>query len=136
MKGLQNNLITYTAIGIVGLMAAGKQIPSLKSAIAQIPLPSSSPTPRAAPANPISPSSGRLLKLNITVTSPEDLKVREGDTVSAGQILADRDKERARLTAQREQIQLSLNKIEQTELLSPPKPLPVPDVQELPPHLL
>jgi multidrug efflux pump subunit AcrA (membrane-fusion protein) len=133
MNGLQNNLITYTVIGIVGLMAAGKHIPSLKSAIAQIPLPSSSPTPNAAPVNPINPSSGKLLKLNITVTSPEDLKVREGDTVSAGQILADRDKERARLTAQREQIQLSLNKIEQTELLSPPKPLPVPEVQELPP---
>lgn len=129
MNGLQNNFITYTALGILGLMAVGKQMPTLKSAIAQIP----SPIPPTTPVNPINPSSGKLLKLNITVTAPEDLKVREGDTVSAGQVLADRDKERVRLTAQREQIQLSLNKIEQTELLSPPKPLPVPEVAELPP---
>lgn len=132
MKGLQNNFVAYAALGIVGLIAVGKQIPSLKSAIAQIPSPIPNTTP-VNPANPANPSSGRLLKLNITVTSPEDLKVKEGDTVSAGQVLADRDKERARLTAQREQIQLSLNKIEQTELIPPPKPLPVPEVAELPP---
>jgi multidrug resistance efflux pump len=129
MNGLQNNFATYAVVGILGLVAVGKQLPTLKGAIAQIP----SPIPSTAPASPTNSGSGRLLKLNITVTAPEDLKVREGDTVSAGQILADRDKERARLTAQREQIQLSLNKIEQTELLAPPKPLPVPDVQELPP---
>jgi multidrug efflux pump subunit AcrA (membrane-fusion protein) len=135
MNGLQNNWVSYTAIGILGLMAASglmatsRQLPSLKGAIAQIP----SPIPNTTPANPANPSSGRLVKINLSVTSPEDLKVREGDTVSAGQVLADRDKERARLTAQREQIQLSLNKIEQTELLPPPKPLPVPEVAELPP---
>ena len=129
MNGLQNNWVSYTAIGILGLMAASRQLPSLKGAIAQIP----SPIPNTTPANPANSGSGRLVKINISVTSPEDLKVREGDTVSAGQVLADRDKERARLTAQREQIQLSLQKIEQTELLSPPKPLPVPEVAELPP---
>ena len=129
MNGLQNNFATYAVVGILGLVAVGKQLPTLKSAIAQIP----SPIPNTTPANPANPSSGRLVKINLSVTAPEDLKVREGDTVSAGQVLADRDKERARLTAQREQIQLSLNKIEQTELLAPLKPLPVPDVHELPP---
>lgn len=126
----QNNLITYTAVGILALLAVGQRLPNIQEAIAQIP----SPTPSTTPTNPVNPGAGRLIKLNITVTSPEDLKVREGDTVSAGQTLADRDKERARLSAAKEQIELSLKKIEQTELLPPPKPLPVPEMVELPPN--
>ncbi|HBB32192.1 MAG TPA: hypothetical protein DDZ80_23920 [Cyanobacteria bacterium UBA8803] len=60
--------------------------------------------------------------------------MKEGDPVNVGQVLADRDRERARLSSQREQVQLSLSKIEQTKLLPPPDPLPVPEVQELPPN--
>ncbi len=134
-----NNFITYMAIGVLSLWGVNQKIPNIQEAIAESapakliaqipsPIPTTTTTPTTA-----NPASGRLIKLNITVTSPEDLKVRENDTVTAGQIIADRDKERARLTAAKQQIELSLKKIEETELITPPKPLPVPDVQELPP---
>lgn len=132
MNGLQNNLATYVLIGLLGIAVFSRFDFKQPTADAQASSPLS-PLSSPSPLSPTTPGAGRLVKINISVTSPEDLKVREGDTVSAGQVLADRDKERARLSAAKQQIELSLQKIEQAELLSPPKPLPVPEVAELPP---
>jgi len=75
----------------------------------------------------------RRLKISLSVTNPQDLKVREGDTVSAGQILADQDRERSKLEAQKRQLQLASDRIAGESIFEPPAPKPVPEVSKLPP---
>lgn len=71
----------------------------------------------------------KRLKITLSVNDPQDLKVREGDRVTKGQVLSDRDLERRRLNRERMGILLTINKIEKT-------PLPVlrvaPELRELP----
>jgi DNA repair exonuclease SbcCD ATPase subunit len=82
---------------------------------------------------PVVTGNTKRLKINLSVSSPDDLKVREGDTVSAGQILADQDKERAKLEAQKRQLQLASDRISGSAIYEPPSPKPVPEVSKLPP---
>ena len=42
-------------------------------------------------------SQPKRLKITLSINDPNDLKVREGDRVTKGQILSDRDLERKRL---------------------------------------
>jgi len=78
----------------------------------------------------ITASQTKRFKITLTLSSPQDLKVREGDLVREGQILADRDYERSRLTNQRREVLGAIAKIEQT-----PQPiiLPPPPLRNLPP---
>ncbi len=55
-------------------------------------------------------SSPRRLTVTVRVQEPEDLKVKEEDTIKAGQVIADRERERKRLTSQKQQLQLSLQR--------------------------
>ena len=74
----------------------------------------------------------RILKFTLTLASPEDLEVKEGDRIEAGKTIADRKKERERLQQQRELLQISLDRIKARTLPAPPVPLPVPEVLPLP----
>ncbi|MEG4121680.1 hypothetical protein QUA43_29940 [Microcoleus sp. N9_B4] len=74
----------------------------------------------------------RTLKFSIQLSSPEDLKVKQGDKVQAGQLLADRTKERQKLELQREQLQISLNKIQSQKVINPPAPAEIPGLLALP----
>lgn len=67
----------------------------------------------------------RRHRVNLTVSSLDDVKVREGDQVNEGDLLSDRTEQRLALESQKE----SLNRaIEQSQtLLSPLAPLPEPD---------
>ena len=67
----------------------------------------------------------KRLKITLSITNPEDLKVREGDRIAKGQVLSDRDLERRRLNRQRISILQAIAKIEQTPLpaLKPSLPL-------------
>ncbi len=65
------------------------------------------PAPLPEPLQPNNAAPKRL-KININITNPEDLKVKEGDLVKAGQILADKDRERKRLTGQRDKLNLPI----------------------------
>lgn len=67
----------------------------------------------------------KRLKITLSIFDPQDLKVREGDRVTKGQVLSDRDLERKRLTRQRTSIIQAIAKIEQTPLpvLRPSVPL-------------
>ena len=56
----------------------------------------------------------KRLKITITMTNPQDLKVREGDPVVVGQVLADRDAERSRLNSEKKEILNAIAYIEQT----------------------
>jgi DNA repair exonuclease SbcCD ATPase subunit len=74
----------------------------------------------------------KRLKINISVSNPQDLKVRENDLVSAGQILADQDQERGKLEGQKRQLQLAIARIAGESIFEPPPPKPVPEVSKLP----
>ena len=95
-----------------------------------LPLPSSSPLP--APS--ASPSAGRTGRFNLrlTLTTPEDLKVREGDTVNVRQILSDRTRERQRLEAQRAQVEIQIQRLNQPPI-KPLAPRQSTEMAALPP---
>ena len=76
----------------------------------------------------------RLHKMNLEVSEPEDLKVKVGDAVSASQIIADQEGERARLSLQKEQLQLSLKRVESSTIIQPLAPKSVPELAPLPPY--
>lgn len=77
------------------------------------------------------PSSAKNLTLKLTLSSPDDLRVREGDWVMAGQVLSDRVRDRQRLTTQQEELRLQIAKVKQP--IPNPVPLrPVPAVASLP----
>ncbi|MGP1387811.1 MAG: hypothetical protein ACTS2F_30015 [Thainema sp.] len=44
--------------------------------------------------------------MQVSVADPEDLTVKMGDRVEAGQLIADRSRERQRLEAQQQQLSL------------------------------
>ncbi len=84
------------------------------------------PTPKPQKLEP------RTIKIHLTLTSPQDLKVKPGDEVTPGTVLSDRTTERQRLLAQKKQLQLSLNKLDvPIPELTPPEAIPA--LGKLPP---
>lgn len=75
----------------------------------------------------------RRLRVELSISSPKDLKIRDGDNVTAGQVLADRVEERTQLEQQRSQINLAIKKIQGETIPAPIAPLPAPPTPELPP---
>ena len=137
MKMPSNHLITYTAIGLLGLGLLLQRVPinQLQDiALAQgFPPPSQQSPEVAATASSSLANSPRKLKFNLSISSPRDLLIKQGDTVVPGQVLADRVEERSRLSAQRQVLELSLKQIQAKTIVSPLTPLPVPAVKSLPP---
>ncbi|NJL22870.1 MAG: hypothetical protein HC895_21895 [Leptolyngbyaceae cyanobacterium SM1_3_5] len=76
--------------------------------------------------------SGQRLTMRLTLSAPEDLKVREGESVQQGQIISDRIRDRQRLTAQQRKIQLQIQQL-QTPTAAPPPARSIPEVAGLPP---
>jgi multidrug resistance efflux pump len=104
-------------------------------ALAQTTSTKNSPQPltksKSAGTSELTPSKttpGRL-KINLSIANPQDLKVREGDRVTKGQVLADRDGDRSRLNRERRETLLTIAKIEQTP---PPRLKIAPPIQDLP----
>ena len=91
---------------------------------------SQTPTNSLSKNSIIEANQPKRLKITLTINDPADLKIREGDRVSKGQILSDRDLERKRLTRERMATLMTINKIERS-------PLPIlkiaPELRELPP---
>ena len=90
-------------------------------------------TPPSTTTEPIelsTKSSTKRFKLNLTLSTPKDLRVQEGDVIQAGQILSDRVEERARLEGQKRLIQFQLQRLAQpiTEPLPPRSTVPIPDL--------
>lgn len=77
------------------------------------------------------PKSTRRFKVTVTLSEPQDLKVREGDVIQAGQLLSDRVNERARLDGQKKQIDFQLQRLAQP-IIEPLPPRKVPSIPELP----
>jgi biotin carboxyl carrier protein len=92
------------------------------------PLPPLPPTPETR-KNRLEPNN---IKIELTLNNPQDLKVKPGDKVSAGQTLSNRASERNRLQAKKKQLQLSVEKLN-LPLASIPQPRPIPEINSLPP---
>ena len=84
------------------------------------------PSPSATPIG----RTGRF-NLRLTLTTPEDLKVREGESVNVGQILSDRTRERQRLEAQRAQVEIQIQRLNQPPI-KPLMPKRISDVSAFP----
>ncbi|HEY9874485.1 MAG TPA: hypothetical protein V6D12_13675 [Candidatus Obscuribacterales bacterium] len=131
-------IFAAVAVG-VAIASAGKLPLPAQSQVQEFYKPSPAPavvapSPSAAPMTTTAPTAtSRRMKIQISVTSPDDLKVKEGNKIDAGDILADRDRERSRLTSQKQQLQLSKTRIAGAIVLKPAPPAPVPAVKELPP---
>jgi biotin carboxyl carrier protein len=91
-------------------------------------LPPLPPTPETR-KNRLEPNN---IKIELTLNNPQDLKVKPGDKVSAGQTLSNRASERNRLQAKKKQLQLSIEKLN-LPLTPIPQPRPIPEINSLPP---
>ena len=79
----------------------------------------------------------KLHKISLQVTEPNDLKVKAGSTVSAGQVIADQEGERDRLEAKKAELILAIERLKNQLITKPQKPLeplapkPVPPLRQL-----
>lgn len=113
--------------GLIPYVVATLAIASIT--LAQTP-PSAEPT---TPAPAPTADSPHRLTITVSVADPEDLKVSEGDRIEAGQLIADRTRDRARLETQHQQLTLTLQKLQTATLAAPLQPATVPAVAALPP---
>ncbi|KAM3092572.1 hypothetical protein ACKFKF_31125, partial [Phormidesmis sp. 146-12] len=98
---------------------------------AQNPTPTSSSAPTPSPTATPTQRTGRF-KLQLTLTAPEDLKVKEGDTVLVGQVLSDRTRERQRLETQKAQVEIQIQRLNQPPI-KPLAPRQATEMAALPP---
>jgi DNA repair exonuclease SbcCD ATPase subunit len=89
-------------------------------------------TAQTAPADSVPEAQTDRFKIRLTLSSSTDLKVREGDEITKGEVLADRTRDRTRLDAQKRQIQLRIARLKQP-IAAPPLAKPIPEVAGLPP---
>lgn len=79
----------------------------------------------------------KLHKISLQVTEPNDLKVKAGSTIAAGQIIADQEGERDRLEAKKAELTLAIERLKNQLITKPQKPLeplapkPVPPLKQL-----
>ena len=113
--------------GLIPYVLAGVEIASV--ALAQQPT-----TPDLLPELPqqTNENTPRRLTITVAITDPEDLNVKEGDRVEAGQLIADRTRERERLETQHQQLSLTQQKLQSATITPPQQPAPVPAVAVLP----
>src|SRR4028119_334720 len=104
----QSAIIGILSFGVYQFVGSSKPpaVTAQQSPIAQV----------AAPQQ----QSGRLHKMTLQVSEPNDLKVKVGDTILAAQIVADQDGERKRLNLRKEELQLAIKRIE-NQKISPPE---------------
>ena len=102
--------------GLVFYVVAGVSIASV--AVAQQPT-----TPELLPEqlSQTSEDSPRRLTIKVSVADPSDLKVKQGDRIQAGDLIADRGRARQRLETQQQQLALTLQRL-QTATITPPLP--------------
>ena len=77
-------------------------------------------------------SQPRILRINLTLSDPRDLKIKQGDILKEGAVISDRDDERRRLEAQRADYlatikRLSLESPKPIEPISVRKPAQLPE---------
>ena len=118
MKGLIPYALAFVAVGGVAVAQQAYDQPSPPK---QMELPAESEGPRR-------------LTISVSVSDPADLKVKEGDRVKPGQLLADRGRERRRLEAQAKQLNLVMHRLE-LSTITPPLPPATPPALISPTYL-
>ena len=73
----------------------------------------------------------RTLKINMTLTSPDDLRIKPGELVKAGQTLSDRVSEKRSLLEKKKLLEISLEQVSR-KIPEPLKPLSLPNMPRLP----
>jgi hypothetical protein len=74
----------------------------------------------------------KILKFELTLSEPSDLKVKAGDQVKAGDVLSDRTRIREQLLGQKARLTIAIEGIGSRKIADPPAPLPVPPMAPLP----
>ncbi len=69
-------------------------------------------------------SSRRRHKITVTVSDPSDIKIEEGQRIQAGDIIADRTRERQKLEQQRRELNNAIARLSQPLPTPPPPPAP------------
>jgi hypothetical protein len=102
---------------IVIICALSCRAPSQVTTGAQ---PSPAPTPASLELSASEAASGpsvpRVVKVVLTITSPSDLKVKQGERIERGAVLSDRSLDRRRLLLQQKQIKLQLQHLDTIRL--------------------
>jgi len=75
---------------------------------------------------------GKLIKVDAVISEPADIKVNPGQKVRAGDIIADRTKERNQLEFQKQQLQASLSQLNSYRIIEPTPPSDAPLIPPLP----
>jgi hypothetical protein len=122
-----------------GVSMAIASLPVVPLPIASNPVSADPLVQTATPTNqkkqPLRTQQTKRLKIEIDVTSPDDLLVKEGQTVTANQLIADRKSERVALSAQLQEIKLSIERLKLAPSVSQVPPLGVKAVNGLPPKV-
>ena len=121
---------------IYGLVVVGMAIAIIFSNVYPLPSWATDNLPTYAKRYPLGQTettTPKRLKITVNISEPDDLKVSEGEQVEKGEIIADRERERNRLTAQQKQLQLSLDRLKAASITPPAAPQKVPTVMALPP---
>ncbi|WP_144439398.1 hypothetical protein [Geminocystis sp. NIES-3709] len=74
----------------------------------------------------------KRLKIDISVSDPLDIKVREGQVIKKGEVISDKTQQRKQLELQLKNTKLALANIKNSIILQPIEPQPVPPQQNLP----
>jgi hypothetical protein len=85
-----------------------------------------------APDKGAQPSSSKRLKIEVEVSSPSELLVVEGQKVGDQQVIVDRKTERGNLTAQLQEVKLSIERLKTSPKVSPVPPTNVSNLKALP----
>ena len=83
-------------------------------------------SPPTAPTITGSGDQARRFKIRLTLTAPDDLKIRENDVIVLGQVIADRVRDRSRLQFQKDSLVREIGRLRKLALM------PVPPVRSLP----
>jgi hypothetical protein len=134
-KGWWNRLTTTAAAITIGLAGCSGFIPSKNDTPHTTAAVATTVVSPVVSPNENPPSKNQLprqIKIQLTLSNPQELRVKQGERVVRGQVLADRSAERGRLLAQKKQLQLSLQKLN-VPSSQPIAPKPIPSLGELPP---
>jgi hypothetical protein len=102
---------SWIVIGLVWLTGCAQPLLSVNQT-GTVSTPSVAPTSNPNPQNK---NSSRRLKLKLTLDTPDDLKVQEGQHVVKGQLLSDRASIRNRLIRERQILWLQMAQLQQAE---------------------
>lgn len=97
-----------------------------------IPLEQNVMNPQSNLMESVPTKSGKLIKIDAVISEPADIKVNPGQRIKAGEILADRTKERGQLEFQKQQLQNSLAQLNSYRIIEPTPPEDAPLISPLP----